>query len=258
MSVLVVGISHKTAPVSVLERVALDAEGAHEAGPRGLRPRARHRGHGALDLQPHRGLRRRRPVPRQRRGDLADARRAAPASRPRTCSSHLYVHYDDGAVSHLFHVAAGLDSMVLGESQILGQTREALRVGQEPAPSAPPSTCCSSRRCASASARTPRPTSTGSPRAWSPTALDRAAEHVGDLAGKHVVVVGAGSMAGLTVGHRRRAPAPRSIVVANRTPERAARLAAAVRRAGDPARRARRASPARSTCSSPAPARPAS
>ena len=44
---------------------------------------------------------------------------------------HLYVHYDDGAVSHLFHVAAGLDSMVLGESQILGQTREALRLGQE-------------------------------------------------------------------------------------------------------------------------------
>ena len=45
--------------------------------------------------------------------------------------SHLYVHYDDGAVSHLFHVAAGLDSMVPGESQILGQTREALRMGQE-------------------------------------------------------------------------------------------------------------------------------
>ena len=44
---------------------------------------------------------------------------------------HLYVHYDDGAVSHLFGVAAGLDSMVVGESQILGQTRDALRVGQE-------------------------------------------------------------------------------------------------------------------------------
>ena len=44
---------------------------------------------------------------------------------------HLYVHYDDGAVSHLFHVAAGLDSMAVGEGQILGQTREALRLGQE-------------------------------------------------------------------------------------------------------------------------------
>ena len=44
---------------------------------------------------------------------------------------HLYVHYDDGAVSHLFQVAAGLDSMVVGEGQILGQTRDALRLGQE-------------------------------------------------------------------------------------------------------------------------------
>ena len=44
---------------------------------------------------------------------------------------HLYVHYDDGAISHLFHVAAGLNSMVVGEGQILGQTREALRHGQE-------------------------------------------------------------------------------------------------------------------------------
>ena len=45
---------------------------------------------------------------------------------------HLYVHYDDGAVSHLFQVAAGLDSMAVGEGQILGQTRDALRLGQEP------------------------------------------------------------------------------------------------------------------------------
>src|SRR5690606_21825954 len=44
---------------------------------------------------------------------------------------HLYVHYDDGAVNHLFNVAAGLESMVVGEGQILGQTREALRMGQE-------------------------------------------------------------------------------------------------------------------------------
>ena len=80
---------------------------------------------------------------------------------------HLYVHYDDGAVSHLFHVAAGLDSMAVGEGQILGQTREALRRGQEHGTVGPRSTCCSSRPCASASARTPRPTSTAPRRPWS-------------------------------------------------------------------------------------------
>src|SRR5690606_26297261 len=43
----------------------------------------------------------------------------------------LYVHYDDAAVAHLFAVASGLDSMVVGESQILGQVRVALQRGQQ-------------------------------------------------------------------------------------------------------------------------------
>ncbi|MDX6283384.1 MAG: glutamyl-tRNA reductase, partial [Kribbellaceae bacterium] len=44
---------------------------------------------------------------------------------------HLYVHYGDRAVAHLFTVACGLDSMVVGESQILGQVKESLRIGQD-------------------------------------------------------------------------------------------------------------------------------
>ena len=46
-------------------------------------------------------------------------------------AGHLYVHYDERAVHHVFSVAAGLDSMVVGEQQILGQVRQALRTGQE-------------------------------------------------------------------------------------------------------------------------------
>ena len=42
----------------------------------------------------------------------------------------MYVHYEDAAVQHLFQVVCGLDSMVVGEAQILGQVREALRVAQ--------------------------------------------------------------------------------------------------------------------------------
>ena len=44
---------------------------------------------------------------------------------------HLYVHYEDRAVAHLFSVACGLDSMVVGESQILGQVRAGLRTAQD-------------------------------------------------------------------------------------------------------------------------------
>ena len=47
----------------------------------------------------------------------------APAYRCSTSAEHLYVHYEDRAVAHLFPVAVGLDSMVVGESQILGQLR---------------------------------------------------------------------------------------------------------------------------------------
>ena len=122
---------------------------------------------------------------------------------PEDLLGHLYVHYDDGAVSHLFHVAAGLDSMVLGESQILGQTREALRVGQELGTIGPALNVLfqqalrvGKRSHAETDIDRVAPSLVGA-------ALDRAAEHVGDLAGKHVVVVGAGSMASLTVADRR-------------------------------------------------------
>ena len=85
MSVLVVGISHHSAPVALLERLALDADGVAQADRRRRRLRARHRGDRARDLQPGRDLRRGRPLPRQRRGPLPAARRARRRSRPRRC-----------------------------------------------------------------------------------------------------------------------------------------------------------------------------
>ena len=204
MSVLVVGISHKTAPVSLLEHVS-------EATVLSTCNRTEvytdvDRFHGSVD-----------EISRMF-GELA-------GQSPDEVQSHLYVHYDDGAVSHLFHVAAGLESMVPGESQILGQTREALRMGQENG-TVGPALNVLFQQALRVGKRSHAETDIDrvAPSLVS-AALERAAQHVGRIEGKHVVIVGAGSMAGLTAATAYRAGAA-SITVANRTPERATRLAA--------------------------------
>ncbi|HYH35581.1 MAG TPA: glutamyl-tRNA reductase, partial [Nocardioides sp.] len=121
MSLLVIGISHQSAPVSLLERVALDADGVTKliadalacptvsetaviATCNRLEVYAEvERFHGSVEELTRLLV--------ERAGEQTEA-----------MLPHLYVHYEDGAVSHLFHVAAGLDSMALGEGQILGQT----------------------------------------------------------------------------------------------------------------------------------------
>jgi glutamyl-tRNA reductase len=223
MSVLVVGISHKTAPVAVLERVALDPDGVQKL---------------IREVSDAEHVTEATVVSTCNRTEVyADVDRfhgsveaisrmlGERAGRdPEDVLEHLYVHYDDGAVSHLFHVAAGLDSMVLGESQILGQTREALRVGQETGTIGPALNVLF-QQALRVGKRSHAETDIDrvAPSLVS-AALDRAATHVGSLEGKHVLVVGAGSMAALTVATASRAGAA-SIVVANRTPERATRLA---------------------------------
>jgi glutamyl-tRNA reductase len=137
---------------------------------------------------------------------------------------HLYVHYDDGAVSHLFQVAAGLDSMAVGEGQILGQTREALRMGQELG-TVGPALNVLFQQALRVGKRSRAETDIDSAAPSLVTAaLDRSDAAVGDLGDKRVLVVGAGSMAGLATATVSRLGAG-EITVANRSPERAARLA---------------------------------
>ena len=134
---------------------------------------------------------------------------------------HLYVHYDDGAVSHLFNVAAGLDSMVVGEGQILGQTRDALRVGQELGTVGPALNVLFQQALRVGK------------RSRAETDIDRAAPSLvtaaleripGQVTGRRVVVVGAGSMASLAAATVHRMGAS-DLAVVNRTPDRAHRLA---------------------------------
>ncbi len=223
MSVLVVGVSHKTAPVSVLERLALDADGVdklvhavagceHVLGATALTTCNRIEIYAEVD-------RFHGSVERVSRllCELSD-------EAPEEVVQHLYVHYDDGAVSHLFGVASGLDSMVVGESQVLGQTRHALRLGQE-AGTIGPALNVLFQQALRVGKRVHAETdiARAAPSLVS-LALDRAATHVGPVEGKKVLVVGAGSMAGLAVATVSRLGAA-EVVVASRTEANARRLA---------------------------------
>jgi glutamyl-tRNA reductase len=224
VSVLVVGVSHKTAPVAVLERLALDKDGLdklmrdvasseHVTEATALATCNRieiyadvERFHGSVES-----------VSRML-CELAD-------EAPEDVVPHLYVHYDDGAVSHLFHVASGLDSMVVGEGQILGQTREALRVGQEAGTIGPAlNTLFQQALRVGKRVHAETDIDKAAPSLVS-VALERATGHVGPVEGRRVLVVGAGSMAGLAVATVSRLGAA-DVVVASRTHARAERLAA--------------------------------
>ena len=224
MSVLVVGISHNSAPVALLERVALDAAGVQklitgaaacdhvtEATVIATCNRLEvytevDRFHGSVE-------------------DLSGLLMEQAGIATDELLPHLYVHYDESAVSHLFQVAAGLDSMAVGEGQILGQTREALRLGQELG-SVGPALNVLFQQALRVGKRSRAETGIDrvAPSLVS-AALERSDRAVGAVAGKRVVVVGAGAMAGLATATVTRLGAT-DVVVLNRSRERAARLAA--------------------------------
>jgi glutamyl-tRNA reductase len=228
MSVLVVGISHRSAPVPLLERVAVDADGAAKL----VRDVAagEHVTEAAViatcnRLEIYADVDRFHGSIEELSALLVErAGRATEELLP-----HLYVHYDDGAVSHLFQVAAGLDSMAVGEGQILGQTREALVRGQE-AGTVGPALNALFQQALRVGKRVHA--ETGIDQA-APTLVSAALDRVGDVSGhalrditgRRAVVIGAGSMAALTTATLARRGA-RDVVVVNRTPDRASRLAA--------------------------------
>jgi glutamyl-tRNA reductase len=236
VSVLVVGLSHKSAPVSTLERASVSGDTLGK-----LLEDVAHlpdvaesfvistcnrvevyadidRFHGAVTgvcglLAQYSGI----PA-----GEL---------------TSSLYVHYEDRAVQHLLGVASGLDSMVIGEDQILGQVRSALALAR------------SHGTLGRALGDLGRTALRAGKRARAQTGIDRlglslvsvglelavakintqsASHHVDAiLSGRHVVVVGAGAMSGLAVATAARSGAAR-VTVANRTRKNAERLAAGV------------------------------
>jgi len=143
---------------------------------------------------------------------------------PDEFADHLYVHYDAEAIRHLFSVAAGLDSSVIGEAEILGQVRGAWeQAGQEG--TAGPILNLLFRHALETGkrARTETDIARGTA-SVSHAAVEMAAERLGDLAGKRVLIMGAGDMAeGMATALQGAGVA--DVFVANRTWRKARALA---------------------------------
>jgi glutamyl-tRNA reductase len=229
MNLLTVGVSHRTAPVPVLERLAaspgdvpqllaelLTGEFIGEALVLSTCNR----------VEVHAGV-------SGFHGGLTEivavlARRAG--CTPTELAPYAYVHYDTEAVRHAYRVATGLDSMVVGEAQILGQLRDAYAVAAEQ-----DATGRLLHELMQQALRVGKRAhaETGIDRAGQSivsAALDLAAPHGelaaphGELAGRAALVVGAGAMGALALATLRRAGAA-PLYVTTRTAERAVRLA---------------------------------
>ena len=136
----------------------------------------------------------------------------------------LYSHYEDAAAEHLFSVAAGLDSMVIGEPQILAQVRSALRTAEEE-DVVGPDLGELFQRAVRAGRRARAETAVGaSPAAFVDAGIELAERHLGSISGRRAVVVGAGEM-GALAAHALGARGVAHLVVLGRRPERAGRLA---------------------------------
>lgn len=245
MSVLVVGLSHRSAPVEVLERLAVSSADVPKLLEEMLdRPHVdeavllstcnRIEVVAVVDAF-HGGL-----------ADVTEVLGRYAGFDLGELSEHLFVHYAASAVQHLFSLAAGLDSMVVGESQILGQLRsayaaadaagsvgkvlhelvqQALRVGKRVhagtgIDEAGASVVSEALRDADRALSAPRGGAAGRTRG---------------LDGARAVIVGAGAMGALAAAHLRRAGAS-EIVVLNRSAAPGARLAEKVLEQGTAAR----------------------
>lgn len=146
---------------------------------------------------------------------------------PAEVAGSLYEHRGAHAIRHVFRVASALDSLVVGEAQILGQLKQAYGLAGEAGTSGPLLSRALERAFGVAKrVRTETTIARGAANVSS-VAVELAARVFGDLAGKSVLVVGAGKMSALAARHLRASGAER-IVVTNRSPARAEALAAEI------------------------------
>ena len=219
MSLSLLGVNHLSAPIDVRERLAIAPGRLADA---------------TRSLLHHPGVREGLILSTCNRVELlteqenaSDVRSflsnyfAVPAA---TLDPHLYEFHEREAVRHLFRVASSLDSMVVGEPQILGQVKASYTVAREVgAVSTTLERLLQSAFTVAKKVRTE--TEIGSSAvSIASVAADLAKQIFGSLKGKQVLLVGAGKMSELAARHLM-AQGATSLLVANRTPERAQRLA---------------------------------
>jgi len=147
--------------------------------------------------------------------------------KPSDVADVLYDYRGDHAVRHVFRVASALDSLVLGEAQILGQLKQAYGVAGGAGTSGPVLGRCLERAFGVAKRVRSETTIARGASNVSTVAVELAGRVFGDLSGKSVLVVGAGKMSTLAARHLR-ANGAQHIVVTNRSPEKAEALAAEI------------------------------
>jgi glutamyl-tRNA reductase len=218
-SILVVGLSHRSAPVTLLERTAVTADelakllhDVHQTSSvnAAMVVSTCNRIEVYADVEKfHAGV--------SSISELLSRHTGVPLEE---LSRHLYVHYEERAVQHIFSVACGLDSMVIGEGQISGQLRTALKIAQE------------NGTVDRALGEVVQQALRVGKRARNETGIDRAGASLvsvglgraGSLKGRRALVVGAGSMSALAVATLAREGIG-EVIIANRTHERGVHLA---------------------------------
>lgn len=226
MSVVVLGLNHRTMPLPLFERLTIDGarlpKALHDLSTRAHVSEAvvlstcnrtevyavAERFHGAY-------------------GDIRDFLCEMAFLPPEDFADHLYVHYDTEAVNHLFSVASGLDSAVLGDTEILGQVKTAWEKASLEGATGPVLNLLF--RHALETGKRAR-TETGIARSTasvSHAAVEMASARLGSLQGRRVLVLGAGEMGkGMLTALKGAGVA--EVLVANRTWERASVLADAI------------------------------
>ena len=225
MSVLVLGLNYKTAPIALLEQMAVPADHV----PKALTS-LMHREHvleavvlstcNRVEIYAH---------VTKFHGGVADVRNFFAewsGLPPEDFVDALYDHFDDRAAAHLFAVTSGLESMVVGERQIHLQVKQAFQAAD--AEQAAGRVLQGLFQQALTVGRRTRAETKISEGAASmvDVGLDAATQVLGDLRGRTVLVVGAGKMGGMAAGRVR--GSADAILIANRSAEKAERLAARV------------------------------